>query len=103
MAAKSKKAKLTPGLAGYLAELELGDFHHLMEVTKRLADLPEFGLQKTITEVERAFEEANNAEAAAKSLRLQVREKAKSLFEHTLKNWSLDEIEKATGYTTELD
>jgi len=79
----------------------LGDPEFSGELMKRLLDLPENGLRVVVAKHATALKEIKQAERVLAEKRAAAREIAQSTFRTVLKNWSVEEIQKATGYDDE--
>lgn len=86
-----------------LAEFEgtLADLKWCPELLKRLMDLPEHGFHREMVAFEDAMKVAENAEIAAQNCREAARRIARRIWENAKKNWTVKELQDATGYDDE--
>ena len=91
-----KKKELPKGLQEFQASLWEMEFSE--ELLKRLLDLPEQGLHSEIEKHRAAMIAARKAEEDAVKARRQAAVIADGIFRFVLENWTVKQIQKATGY-----
>jgi hypothetical protein len=98
--AKRKKAKELPkGLAEFGSSL--GDPRWAKELLPRLLDLPENGLRPMVERHAEALKAVEEAEKVLSARLKFARELAEETFRAALKNWTIKEVQEATGYDDE--
>jgi hypothetical protein len=93
---QKKFAKLPKGLRefyGTLADMRWG-----RKVIPRLAELPESGLQREIDAYLSLVKSIDNLEEQVEQLKQRAARIGQQAFMFALDNWSVEEIQKATGY-----
>lgn len=93
---RAKKLVLPKGLrefAGSLAEPRWAK-----ELLPRLLDLPENGLRPMVERHAEALKEVEKAEKHLEACLSRAREIAEEAFRAALANWSIEEVQRATGY-----
>jgi hypothetical protein len=94
-----KIKNLPKGLAEF--EATLGDLQFTDELLKRLLDLPENGLSSDLAAFRDAMKVVEQAELAAANARKVARRVAGRMWDAARRNWSIEELQAATGYDEE--
>lgn len=97
--AKRKAKKLPKGLQEF--EASLHDLEYAAQLLPRLGDLPESAFSSHLAEFASAMNRAKIAEAAAANMRILAREVAMAAWRRAVQNWTIKELQNATGYTDE--
>jgi hypothetical protein len=71
------------------------------ELMKRLLDLPENSFAPIVAKHAEALQEVLSAEVALRNARRKAAKIAQDAFRSALENWTVAEIQKATGYDDE--
>jgi hypothetical protein len=92
----SNRQKLPSGLLEF--EASLHDLEYAKRLLPRLLDLPENGLMQHLEDFNRCMLQVEMAEAAARNARELARKEAVNMWKIAVKNWSVKELQEATGY-----
>lgn len=95
----ARQKRLPKGLAEFEASLDDPDYG--LKLLPRLLDLPENGLDGHIRMYQDAVSSIRKAEELLSNLRHKASRIAQETFDIARKNWSIKEIQKATGYEDE--
>lgn len=95
----ARKKKLPKGLAEF--EGSLGNLEWTPELLKRLLDLPENCFQRDMAAFKDALKVVEGAEVAASNAREYARRIAMRIWDAAKSNWSVKELQEATGYDME--
>lgn len=93
------KKKLPRGLREFGGSLT--DPRFSPELMRRLLDLPENSLSADVARHAEALRAAENLKLQYEAAVRRAGDLAESTFRHVLKNWTVEEIQKATGYDEE--
>ncbi len=96
-----KRKKLPDGLLEFEGTLWLGEIDELLELVHRLRDLPNADFNKDIELLSVAVEQYEYAEATARRACNIVRNKAMKIWKRAKKDYSIKELQEATGYDDE--
>ncbi len=88
--------KLPKGLAEF--EASLHDLKYAQELAKRLLDLPEHGFHRDFDNLKDAIIVATEAEVAVQNARDLARRIAERIWKNARENWTIKELQDATGY-----
>jgi hypothetical protein len=99
MAKKRKAKELPKGLREFGGSLS--DPRFSGELLRRLLDLPENGLSPLIERHAEALRAVAEAEKHLENCLKRARELAEEAFRAALRNWTIEEVQKATGYDEE--
>lgn len=99
MATKRKTSKLPKGLLEFAASLS--DLKYAKELAKRLLDLPGHGLHRDYANLKDAIIVAEEAEVAVLNARDLARRITERMWQNARQNWTIKELQKATGYADE--
>jgi hypothetical protein len=95
-----RKKKLPKGLAEFRGTIELDD-KYTEELLRRLTDLPESNLAPEIVKWRETFEAAEKLEKEWRKVRMKARDMAVAIFDRCLEQWTVKELQEATGYDDE--
>lgn len=92
--------KLPKGLQEFRGTIELDD-KYTEELLGRLTDLPESNLAPEIVRWRAQFAAAEKLEKEWRAARMKARDTAVAIFDKCMKDWTVKELQDATGYTDE--
>lgn len=95
---KGRPKKLPRGLQEFEGSIVLADMETVAILVKRLLDLPEFGLHNHMKVIASLIAKAEQAEEEAVRSRRQARDAVEQLWDKCLANWTIEELQEATGY-----
>ena len=91
--------ELPKGLREFEASLD--DLEYAPDLLPRLLDLPESNLRDRLAVFTRAMLDVDRAERAAHAARLVARKAAQDMWLAAKANWTVAELQEATGYDHE--
>lgn len=86
-----------------LSVLQNGTLEEVLTIIDRLQNfLPEYGRTRSDQMFSMLWKEVDDLERQLKVKRAMMREQAIRILESAKRNWTQEEIEKASGYTTQM-
>lgn len=95
----AKKGKIPKGLREFEASLQ--DLQFSGELLERLQELPESAFSEHIADFKRAMIQVKLTEDAAANARQMARNVATTAWNLAVREWSVKELQEATGYDDE--
>lgn len=91
----------TTGVTTLKSAIEFGTTNEVMEILSRLTLLDEIGERprQQLAKAQQLGVQADELESQAGAMRLRMREESLRLVESLLENWTVAELEHATGYS----
>lgn len=96
---RAKTKKLPKGLLEF--EGSLHDLEYAGRLLPRLRDLPESSFTDDLAAFDKAMRDVEEAEELARQCRKRAREVALRAWAKAVKNWTVKELQEATGYDHE--
>jgi hypothetical protein len=96
---KKRVIELPKGLREF--EESLGDLKCSRKLLRRLRHLPQANFKKTLPSFDEAMMVVRATEEAAEMARAVARRVATRAWEYAKRNWTIEELQKATGYDNE--